>query len=97
LLDGLLGALSASVERVIAVMAANDLAAARREAHDIVSAAGNLGAMRLSQLARELETACRAGDALRGTNVADEVRQAFMTAESALRSYREAQAGVGAR
>jgi signal transduction histidine kinase/DNA-binding response OmpR family regulator/HPt (histidine-containing phosphotransfer) domain-containing protein len=94
LLEGLLGTLAASVERVITVMAANDLAAARREAHDIISAAGNLGAMRLSELARELETACRAGDGDRGTNVTDKVRQAFVAASAVLRVYRQAQTGA---
>jgi signal transduction histidine kinase/DNA-binding response OmpR family regulator len=97
LLDGLLAGLSASVERVISVMAANDLVAARQEAHDIISAAGNLGAMRLSELARELETACRADDADRGSGVADELRRAFTAAESVLRAYRHAETSVVAQ
>jgi len=97
LLEGLLGTLATSVERVIAVMAANDLAAARREAHDIISAAGNLGAMRLSELARELETACRAGDGDRGTIVTDKVSQAFVAAAAILRVYRQAQTSAAGR
>jgi PAS domain S-box-containing protein len=39
------------------------LAAAGREAHDLVAITGNLGAMRMSTLARKLEFACKGGDA----------------------------------
>lgn len=42
-------------------MAAGDLAEAGRQAHDIVSVAGNCGGRRLSMLAQTLVAACRAG------------------------------------
>jgi signal transduction histidine kinase/NO-binding membrane sensor protein with MHYT domain/CheY-like chemotaxis protein len=50
--------------------AAIDLSAIARNAHNIVSTAGNLGAVKVSVLARELTDACRAGDDSRlGTQV----------------------------
>jgi CheY-like chemotaxis protein len=42
--------------------AASDLATIARSAHNIVSTAGNLGAVQVSALARELTDACRGGD-----------------------------------
>ncbi len=48
-----------SVERIGVLLEAGDLAAGAREAHDLVSAAGNYGAMKVSETARALELACR--------------------------------------
>jgi signal transduction histidine kinase/CheY-like chemotaxis protein/PAS domain-containing protein len=42
---------------------AGNLPAAAKQAHDLVSTAGNCGARRISELARALEHACKAGDA----------------------------------
>ena len=53
--------------------------------------------MRLSELARQLEGACRAGDADRGLGIADDVRQAFTAASSLLRVYRQEQDGATRR
>jgi CheY-like chemotaxis protein/HPt (histidine-containing phosphotransfer) domain-containing protein len=62
----LLAALIASVEQRVATLkgltANGGFAAAGREAHDLVAIAGNVGAMRLSALARHLQHACKAGD-----------------------------------
>jgi PAS domain S-box-containing protein len=49
--------------RIADSTAAGDIAAVRRDAHDIISTAGNIGAERLSRLARRLERACAEGDA----------------------------------
>lgn len=43
--------------------AAKDLSAMGRNAHNIVSTAGNMGAVLVSSLARDLTNACRANDA----------------------------------
>jgi HPt (histidine-containing phosphotransfer) domain-containing protein len=42
-------------------MAERDLSAIGRQAHILVAAAGNIGAMRVSAIARDLEHACREG------------------------------------
>src|SRR5258708_29451631 len=48
--------------RIEAASAAGDLAALGREAHSLLGAAGNVGAVGVSRLAQALETACRAGE-----------------------------------
>jgi signal transduction histidine kinase/DNA-binding response OmpR family regulator len=50
------------VERLGTALAAGDAAHASREAHDLVSVAGNCGAAAISTLAREVERACRNAD-----------------------------------
>lgn len=57
--------LASSVERLAraeALAAAADLAGLRTEAHTLISTSGSYGIRRASQLARELETACKAGE-----------------------------------
>ncbi len=54
--------IAARATRLRTSIDANDGATAAREAHDIVSVAGNCGAVAVSTLAREIERACRAGD-----------------------------------
>ncbi len=49
-------------ERLRVNLEASDAIAAAKEAHDMVSVAGNCGAGVVSALAREIEHACRAGD-----------------------------------
>jgi signal transduction histidine kinase/CheY-like chemotaxis protein/HPt (histidine-containing phosphotransfer) domain-containing protein len=50
------------VAGIAACHAKGDFAGVAREAHTIVSTSGNLGAMRTSAVARQLETACRSDD-----------------------------------
>jgi len=50
------------LESIAEYCSKGDFAGVSREAHTIVSTAGNLGAMQTSAAARRLETACRAGD-----------------------------------
>ncbi|MEI7711046.1 MAG: ATP-binding protein [Rhodospirillales bacterium] len=52
----------ARAARLRATVDAGDTATAAREAHDMVSVAGNCGASVLSAIAREIEQACRGGD-----------------------------------
>jgi signal transduction histidine kinase/CheY-like chemotaxis protein len=96
LLGEFLAALADRVERTIAYVASHDLAATTREAHDLVSTAGNLGAMRLSALARELETSCKSGAIEHGAAMIRDIRTACTDAEAILRSYAETQATAAA-
>jgi PAS domain S-box-containing protein len=50
------------VARITTLAAAGDLAALRRDAHDVISTAGGIGAEQLAGLGRRLERACGAGD-----------------------------------
>jgi PAS domain S-box-containing protein len=63
LIANFLDGAKARLDRISQCVANNDLTQLAREAHDMVSTAGNFGVHRMSQLARELETACKAGDA----------------------------------
>ena len=54
--------IEARTGRLSAGLAAGDCAAAAKEAHDIVSVAGNCGAGMVSAIARDIERAARAGD-----------------------------------
>ena len=51
-----------AAERIARMAADDNLAALAGDAHALVSTAGNVGAMRVSELARGLEMACKAGD-----------------------------------
>jgi HPt (histidine-containing phosphotransfer) domain-containing protein len=48
--------------RIKSYLAASDLQSIAREAHILVSTAGNIGAMTLSATARQVELACKARD-----------------------------------
>jgi signal transduction histidine kinase/CheY-like chemotaxis protein/HPt (histidine-containing phosphotransfer) domain-containing protein len=65
-------------------------AEAGREAHDVVSIAGNLGATRLSTLARELEKLCKAGDDAACRLVVSDFKGEAVQALHALKSYQAA-------
>jgi len=55
------------------------------EAHKIISSAGALGASRVQDLARRLQTVCRAGDAAPMPGLVDQLASASTEASSALR------------
>jgi DNA-binding NarL/FixJ family response regulator len=76
------------VRRALALVAEGKFAEAAREAHDIVGMAGNMGAMRLSALARDLEIAGKAGDAARCGDAARTIAEVSGAALAALASYR---------
>ena len=54
--------IAARAERLRSGLAVGDCASVAKEAHDMVSVAGNCGANGLSGLARDIERACRAND-----------------------------------
>src|SRR5262245_22880040 len=56
---------------------AGDLPAVERAAHSVKSSAGNLGAMRLFELAGTLERLAASGDLSEAARVVDEVERAF--------------------
>ncbi|HVJ53346.1 MAG TPA: response regulator [Aliidongia sp.] len=70
---------TARLERIDELAAAKDLDGLAREAHDLISTAGNFGARRLEAMARRLETICHAGDRDR----LDELRSALNEAAEA--------------
>jgi len=72
---------------------ANDLAGIARLAHGLVSSAGNLGAMRASQLARKLEQFCVAGAPGGFAGQMEDVRQASEQATLALLAWKDRQRG----
>lgn len=73
--------LDATVAAVAAASAAGDCAAIAGDAHRIVSQAGMLGLPRLSERARALEDACRAGDGI------EPALASFRTAAGDLRTH----------
>jgi len=74
------------VERIGQHLSTGNLAATAKEAHDLVSVAGNYGAVKVSKLARQLEHACKKPDPLKAANCYIELRPA---AESAANVFEE--------
>jgi signal transduction histidine kinase/DNA-binding response OmpR family regulator/HPt (histidine-containing phosphotransfer) domain-containing protein len=68
---------------------AGDLAGVARQAHMLVSAAGNLGAMRTSALAREVEQLCRMGNREGLAPLLEELRRSCAQSDTALRAWRD--------
>jgi HPt (histidine-containing phosphotransfer) domain-containing protein len=62
LIDNWLVSLAERIERLTGQAAAGDLADLKRTAHDMAGTCGCFGAIRLGELARQLEAACGAGD-----------------------------------
>ena len=71
----------------IAAIATDDLAAGARDAHAVVSAAGNLGAARLCALARLLETACRMGERKQAAQLTGELNDLARVSEREIRAW----------
>ena len=65
-----------------------NITAVGREAHDIVGVAGNMGAMRLSSLAHDLEQAAKRGDVDACRGIAASIRETSRDAMLALETYR---------
>jgi signal transduction histidine kinase/DNA-binding response OmpR family regulator len=76
--------LRAQIERLGARIAAGQLDPAAREAHDLVSVAGNCGACAVSALARAVEQAARRGDAAEAVRLFADMRGAGGQAAEAL-------------
>ncbi len=77
--------------RIAAYAAARDLAGLRREAHDLISTAGNLGARRLQSLGGSLQAACKAGDEAQAMRLVEEIRRASPEASA---RFKEALVGA---
>ena len=73
LLSSLIDAVQQRVALTLGLIRGEELGQAAREAHDLVAIAGNVGGMRLSALARQLQHACQAGDAEKSRAVAAEL------------------------
>ena len=71
-----------TLEDLRAAVAANDATGVRNHAHALAGAAGNLGAEKLQQTARDLELVARKGD----SDLADLFRQVEQAAETVFRS-----------
>ena len=73
------------LRRIAIFAAAGQLAELKQNAHDLVSTAGGVGALRLSGLARELEQACRDSDVVLARRLAGEIGAAAGPTCEALR------------
>jgi len=80
------------VARTVQLAREPELASAAREAHDIVSIAGNVGAGELSALASQLEKQCKAGDTAASLSLGDRMEIAARAAIAALRDNIQAEA-----
>ncbi|MBV8089153.1 MAG: PAS-domain containing protein [Alphaproteobacteria bacterium] len=67
--------------------AAGDLAELVREAHSLAGGSGNLGALKLSRLAREIEAACRNADLAGAALIVAHLRAAAAEASAELRDW----------
>jgi len=92
LLSSLIEAIEQRVALTLGLIAGEDLTQAAREAHDIVAIAGNVGAMRLSALARQLQHACQASDAAKSRAIAAELGAEADAVLPLIRDYRAAKA-----
>jgi CheY-like chemotaxis protein/HPt (histidine-containing phosphotransfer) domain-containing protein len=72
----------------------NDLAGISQEAHVLVGTAGNVGAMRVSALAGELENACRNNDHRSARALAGRIKVAHIATSSAFHGWLD---GTGAK
>jgi CheY-like chemotaxis protein len=89
LLPVLLSAVADSIDAIESLMHRGDFAAAQREAHNLVSTAGSLGAVRVSDRARALQTLCERGEAERCFEGIAALRQAFAELRRPLRDFLE--------
>ena len=78
------------VHKIAAQAADGDLQPLAHQAHNLVGIAGNVGATRVSRLARELEAVCRAGDANAARVLSAAVAEATKGASSACGSWLDA-------
>jgi HPt (histidine-containing phosphotransfer) domain-containing protein len=62
LIENWFASLATRIERLVGAAASGDLGALKETAHDMSGTCGCFGALRLGELAWELEQRCRAGD-----------------------------------
>jgi CheY-like chemotaxis protein/HPt (histidine-containing phosphotransfer) domain-containing protein len=82
------------LREIAACEKAGDLAGISRQAHMMVSTAGNLGAMRTSALAREVEQFCRCGNPSDVASLLDELRRSCAQSNAALQAWRDSKQGA---
>ena len=70
-----------------ALCGAGDLATLAREAHSLAGCSGNFGALKLSRLAREIETACENADAEGSARLVSRLSAAAAEASAGLRDW----------
>jgi HPt (histidine-containing phosphotransfer) domain-containing protein len=92
LLTSLVEAVEQRVATILDLIESGSYDPAGREAHDLVSIAGHVGGMRLSQLARQLQHACKAGEVEKCRAVAAALRAEAEAALPLIRDYRAAMA-----
>jgi len=80
------------VARIAECRAQDDFEEISRQAHTLVSIAGNLGAMQTSAAARRLETACRSGDFELSRRLIGELDKSFEVSSAALRAWSDGRA-----
>jgi HPt (histidine-containing phosphotransfer) domain-containing protein len=71
-----------------------DLDGIARQAHMLVSTAGNLGAMQTSALAREVEHFCKAGNPVGLAPLLDRLRHTCGQSAIALRAWQDSRQGA---
>lgn len=71
----------------VAAISADDPENAARNAHAIIGAAGNIGVMRLSAMAKRLEAACRTGDEAEISRLAQELHALARASEQEIRAW----------
>lgn len=82
--------LETRLERLATLLDAASWSEAAQGAHDIVSVAGNVGAARLSALARTLEISCKSGSETERQSAATQLRREAIDALRVLKNYRSA-------
>jgi HPt (histidine-containing phosphotransfer) domain-containing protein len=85
-IEDYLASMTERLQRVAALVAANDTAALSKEAHILISTAGSYGLRRASLLARRLEAACKSGETSHTKTLACELGE---SAKRACRAMRE--------
>jgi signal transduction histidine kinase/DNA-binding response OmpR family regulator/HPt (histidine-containing phosphotransfer) domain-containing protein len=75
------------ISEMLLQVASDDLDGAARNTHALVSTAGSLGATRVSQLARAIEAACKAGDAAEAAALVKQIQAASALSSVGLRLW----------
>jgi signal transduction histidine kinase/DNA-binding response OmpR family regulator len=87
-MNGFVSSLRERVLHLQTLFEQGSIEAVSREAHDVIAVAGNIGAMRLSALARDLEQAAKRGDVDACRAIAADIRETARDAMLVLETYR---------
>jgi CheY-like chemotaxis protein/HPt (histidine-containing phosphotransfer) domain-containing protein len=79
--------LAEAAERVSRMVAMRDFATLGREAHALIGMSGNVGATRMSELARSVELACKEGDLVAAQSALEPLKTALAAATNGLREW----------